>query len=1378
MKKKSRHGKRITAILLSLIMAVTIAPGMAFADSPADAAQDTTALTEGTYVPNQVIVLFKDGAVQETAFSIKEAKALKETGKSFGAKLNAVGDAGKAASQVKSEISVLKSSLGSAFIIEDTLDFGSDTEGTGSKAPGAGQALKSGLNAQTASASDDDALRIALVSSTKYSTEEMIEMLSKNPDVEAVEPNSYIHYEDYDDYALNDAYASYLYQDNSPDAVNTAGDRVDYRGAEPDKAISTNAGSGWKKLSGDEEEVVVAVVDTGINLEHEDLVNVLWTNPGDIGLEGEHGYNFGNNSTDVMDVEGHGSHCAGIIAAQANNGIGVAGVASAANVKIMMLKNASGADEDGTLYIAMGAYNYIIRAKQRGVNIVATSNSWGRADSQSSIFTNIVDRMGEAGIISFFAAGNSWADLDRSRTDNPGANESDYSIVVGAGGIDGKAAGFTNYGKQTVDLFAPGVNMLSTVGYESYIPNIYSEEKLKETTEYFGKFTTDVEVTDGTAAPTTGGVEGIKEFGALEFHKQPEPWSEVDPEDIPDTATCEVEVVPSHYFTTGEKAASLRVTIKDAHLGEQYYIFFPYEKNENTADDNTKFSIHYQSGDNKEGLMAMVYGGEIVLGEDGYELVSGGTDGHDLNDHNANVDSHMFNTPNEYSNPKINDYEEGAVTGIGLKITPYLNEEYRESAIDEPQNLELYIDSVAVSLPGAEIGLEDSYEMMSGTSMACPAAAGAGALMAALNPKQDDQTYAEYAAMIRSKLFSCVTRTDELADLCSTGGYIDFRNIESDNPAITDAICDLDKNTVIIKGANFEPDMQLSYCKVLDPEAQEVILPADGMTVKFAADGQSVVIDNARKLFGTFLEFSLKKDDKACTGGFFLVKGQKHLEEVLIKHYPNPGESTFTENSPELQLFSNKKGTELYAYSHSITGNTIKILRFDGDQFVDLPGGNINEEFEKMMAAKGYDEFQLANNISMSTFPTTNRVLTDGNVCYAFVSSYNYAPMEGESESIEYLAEIDVSKKNPVWTFREMDSDDAEKMTYGTGYAVMDGKLYVLKKDPDNDYDEGEKMLYSLDLSTLEFKKESELSSSIYQAHLFNYKDNLYCMFGARGLDVNDEVLKYDKASAAWEVVGHLRYDGKRDEGTAKAEYQVTAVPVDNGILLVNMSFDGAGNVSIYDPEKDQLKPLYYTLNDGINNQPYWGTTSVAATLDGIYYVRDDSDEQRRGYGMWKLPADSGAYWNPFAYLSKTSASLKAGKTLTLKATGGTVKSWKSSNTSVCKVSKGKLTALKKGSATITATLKSGQKKTCKVKVTTSPKLSKTSITVKKGKTVSIKITGKAAGVKNVYTNTKIAKVISKTTATTIKIKGLKKGKTTLKIKVNGVVLKLKVTVK
>lgn len=147
--------------------------------------------------------------------------------------------------------------------------------------------------------------------------------------------------------------------------------------------------------------------------------------------------------------------------------------------------------------------------------------------------------------------------------------------------------------------------------------------------------------------------------------------------------------------------------------------------------------------------------------------------------------------------------------------------------------------------------------------------------------------------------------------------------------------------------------------------------------------------------------------------------------------------------------------------------------------------------------------------------------------------------------------------------------------------------------------------------------------------------------------------------------------------------------------------------------------------------------------------------------------------------LKASKVSLKAGNTSTITVLNkGTSKvSYKSSNTKVATVKNGKVTALKKGSAKVTVTV-GATKLTYAVKVTTSPKLSKSSVTVKKNNTVTVKITGKASTVKNVYTNTKVAKVVSATSAASIKVKGLKKGSTTLRIKVNGVVLKLKVNVK
>ena len=187
----------------------------------------------------------------------------------------------------------------------------------------------------------------------------------------------------------------------------------------------------------------------------------------------------------------------------------------------------------------------------------------------------------------------------------------------------------------------------------------------------------------------------------------------------------------------------------------------------------------------------------------------------------------------------------------------------------------------------------------------------------------------------------------------------------------------------------------------------------------------------------------------------------------------------------------------------------------------------------------------------------------------------------------------------------------------------------------------------------------------------------------------------------------------------------------------------------------------------------YWYTLTEDGEVKLEDFYPDDDDYEISFYAKWDND-ESG----DIPELNKTSLSLKAGAAYTLRVKNGKAQRWFSSDTKVAAVKNGKVTALKKGSAKIYVIINDLFHLVCKVKVTTSPKLSKSSVTVRKGKTVKVKITGKAAAVKNVYTKTKYAKVVSKTTAKTIKVKGLKKGKTTLKIKVNGVALKLKVKVK
>lgn len=151
--------------------------------------------------------------------------------------------------------------------------------------------------------------------------------------------------------------------------------------------------------------------------------------------------------------------------------------------------------------------------------------------------------------------------------------------------------------------------------------------------------------------------------------------------------------------------------------------------------------------------------------------------------------------------------------------------------------------------------------------------------------------------------------------------------------------------------------------------------------------------------------------------------------------------------------------------------------------------------------------------------------------------------------------------------------------------------------------------------------------------------------------------------------------------------------------------------------------------------------------------------------------------------LSATNVSLKSGATKTIKVLNGKVKSYKVVNSKVAKVnSKGVVTALNKGKTTVIVTLKDGNKLNCKVNVTTAPKLSKSTVNLKVGQSAKIKIYGKAKGIEfGISGRNKNIKVwlYKMKDATEFRVEGLKKGKATLKVKVNNVkTLTLKVNVK
>ncbi len=232
--------------------------------------------------------------------------------------------------------------------------------------------------------------------------------------------------------------------------------------------VDVSALEAWKITKGSK-EIKIAVIDTGVDYKHKDLKNNIMVNELELnGIEGVdddgngyvddvYGYDFANNDADPMDGHGHGTHCAGVIGAD-HNSIGIAGVnAHVSILPIKFLTDKGG----GTLEGALKAIEY---ATSRGVNIM--SNSWGGGGRSQALY-DAIEAARDAGITFIAAAGNSNSDNDAKAT-YPANYKLDNVVSVGALDGKGKRASFSNYGKKTVHVFAPGVDIYSTVHNNRY----------------------------------------------------------------------------------------------------------------------------------------------------------------------------------------------------------------------------------------------------------------------------------------------------------------------------------------------------------------------------------------------------------------------------------------------------------------------------------------------------------------------------------------------------------------------------------------------------------------------------------------------------------------------------------------------------------------------------------------------------------------------------------------------------------------------------------------------------------------------------------------------------------------------------------------------
>jgi subtilisin family serine protease len=279
-----------------------------------------------------------------------------------------------------------------------------------------------------------------------------------------------------------------------PAVVTSSGSGQDPEFSKQWGMVDNNVKDGWAKAQGD--GIIVAVIDTGVDYEHEDLVQNLWRNSKEIAgnnidddgngyIDDVIGWDFVSNDnkpydlkTDIMTMltsggnPGHGTHCAGNVAARNNNGKGIGGVAPHAQIMPLRFLSEKGS---GTSADAVKAIKYAV---DNGAKVL--SNSWGSSGEDpneaqdNQALRDVIKYAMDKGVLFIAAAGNGdeqgkgYDNDSSSKPGYPASYDTENIVSVAAIDVNNALGSFSNWGARTVDIGAPGVKVFSTISGGGY----------------------------------------------------------------------------------------------------------------------------------------------------------------------------------------------------------------------------------------------------------------------------------------------------------------------------------------------------------------------------------------------------------------------------------------------------------------------------------------------------------------------------------------------------------------------------------------------------------------------------------------------------------------------------------------------------------------------------------------------------------------------------------------------------------------------------------------------------------------------------------------------------------------------------------------------